>query len=105
LWMALNAFYNNPAIVGFGNENSVGGSGAATASQQTNDAFSQILKELVDNAVDSCREAILSRHPDQPSCSVTIRIDASGTDGVLRVTVGDNGVGIADLGTAVQVST
>ena len=45
--MALRAFHSNPAIGGFGCE----------SHEETSDAFAQIVKELVDNAVDACSAA------------------------------------------------
>jgi hypothetical protein len=49
--MALRTFHFNPSLGGFGGESSPLFSGDAAA---TSDAFCQIIKELVDNAVDAC---------------------------------------------------
>ena len=47
--MALRAFHSNPAIGGFGNETETN-----PFHEESGDAFAQIVKELVDNAVDAC---------------------------------------------------
>lgn len=60
--MALRTFRSNPSLGGFGGESSAaqlagrrgGGGGAVDQSLQDCDAFAQIIKELVDNAVDAC---------------------------------------------------
>jgi hypothetical protein len=49
--MALRTFHFNPDLGGFGGESSE----SDTTSAATPDAFCQIIKELVDNAVDACR--------------------------------------------------
>ena len=58
--MALRAFHDNPCIGGFGGESTVlnrspeSGDGDEELSK-SGDAFCQIIKELVDNAVDACK--------------------------------------------------
>jgi len=128
--MALRTFHSNPSLGGFGNEST--NNWIALGSSQTSDictdgngdAFAQIIKELVDNAVDACshssnssstkkrvRVVIESFEPDDPSAKV-VDDDASEAadlaeaieDGaisekkeILRVTVSDNGCGMESI--------
>jgi DNA topoisomerase VI subunit B len=107
--MALRIFRSNPALGGFG-----GGPSSSAASESDpiadGDAFAQILKELVDNAVDACSVAD-SMSPALKSSSVEKRVrvtiesisnkddDDTSVDSMelLRITVIDNGVGMKNI--------
>lgn len=52
----LRTFCSNPGLGGFGNESTIHGN-SNSHSVVTPDAFCQIIKELVDNAVDACTTA------------------------------------------------
>eukprot|EP00977_Amphora_coffeiformis_P001973 scaffold374_cov160-Amphora_coffeaeformis.AAC.10 len=54
--MALRTFRHNPSLGGFGGESGL--SSGATTDTVGADAFCQIIKELVDNAVDACRVSV-----------------------------------------------
>ena len=59
--MALRTFRHNPSLGGFGGESStaIGGGVDGTTNKAVDaDAFAQIIKELVDNAVDACATAV-----------------------------------------------
>ena len=86
--MALRTFNNNPSLGGFG-----GGDNLPFHDDQ-GDAFCQILKELVDNAVDACRP-----RPGQGRVRVTLEKQAND---LLRVTVTDNGCGMPDIAQCVN---
>lgn len=101
--MALRAFRANPCLGGFGGESSGRLKVNSHATEKDCDAFAQIVKELVDNAVDAC-------HHSQDKGKQRIRVvierleqedhdDAEyvGVDYLLRVTVSDNGCGMADI--------
>ena len=123
--MALRTFRHNPALGGFGGESSL----LDESSSSTNagaDAFCQIIKELVDNAVDACRfpqkqptrqrngnhhkhtsnkKSFNEKHKSSTVFSdkayrVRINLDPAieddGTE-LLRVTVTDNGCGMEDI--------
>lgn len=111
--MALRAFHANPSIGGFGNENSASlylgdptknstiASRDATIGNaegnQGGDALCQIIKELVDNAVDACETA---RNHSDDKVSYRVRVEISpynGSDDFLQVTVSDNGCGMEDI--------
>jgi Histidine kinase-, DNA gyrase B-, and HSP90-like ATPase len=53
----LRTFCSNPALGGFGSESTITHSNNDTQETVTPDAFCQIIKELVDNAVDACNVA------------------------------------------------
>jgi Histidine kinase-, DNA gyrase B-, and HSP90-like ATPase len=111
--MALRAFHENPSIGGFGNENSATlvlgnpkennppSNDTTTFKADGNlpvggDALCQIIKELVDNAVDACETA---RKADGRA-SYRVRVEISpynGSDDFLQVTVSDNGCGMEDI--------
>lgn len=133
--MALRAFKSNPSIGGFGGEyasSRLGGDAEASSSSSSRakatgggscDAFAQIVKELVDNAVDACapfedttttigieganRERTMKRvRVSITSATVPVaRDNDNDTDsGVsiperscLRIEVSDNGCGMADI--------
>jgi len=137
--MALRAFRCNPALGGFGNETEAAplvqsqssnkqaraGRGPHQQSVQEppregGDAFAQIVKELVDNAVDGCSNKI--RGVALKRVRVTIeKVDNSssgtsndeegasslpaltGRNDLLRVTVCDNGCGMEDIEKSVSV--
>ncbi len=117
--MALRAFHANPSIGGFGNENSnvlplgdplarknnrtnddsrvdVGGE---DFSNESGDALCQIVKELVDNAVDACETA---RKDYAGSIVYRVKVEIrpyrnNSDDNTLQVTVSDNGCGMKDI--------
>ena len=85
----LKTFHSNPALGGFGNESGL------SIREGDCDAFAQIVKELVDNAVDACRkdsEQIRRVRVDFTQVSPT----------VLRVTVSDNGCGMSCIQDCVE---
>jgi DNA topoisomerase VI subunit B len=85
----LQAFHSNPALGGFGNESGF------SIKEGDCDAFAQIVKELVDNAVDACRQ-----DSDQIR---RVRVDFSQVSPtVLRVTVSDNGCGMSCIQDCVE---
>ena len=85
----LQAFHSNPALGGFGNESGF------SVKEGDCDAFAQIVKELVDNAVDACRQ-----DSDQIR---RVRVDFSQVSPtVLRVTVSDNGCGMSCIQDCVE---
>jgi hypothetical protein len=129
--MALRAFKSNPSIGGFGGEyasSRLGGDAEASSPSRAKvtvggscDAFAQIVKELVDNAVDACapfedatttigiegvnRERTMKRvRVSITSATVPVERDNDNNDsGVsiperscLRIEVSDNGCGMAD---------
>ena len=99
--MALRAFHANPCLGGFGGESSGPLRVNSQATEQDCDAFAQIIKELVDNAVDACQ------HSTEEAKRIRVVIermnetnedgDYTEVDHVLRVTVSDNGVGMEDI--------
>jgi signal transduction histidine kinase len=131
--MALRAFRCNPALGGFGNEtglsyllNEAGEKATEGKSQQkqnplvvrdggSGDAFAQILKELVDNAVDACGHCLDSADNTNAVKRVRVSIESVGTSAsdkadntartendnsdreLLRVEVNDNGCGMDDI--------
>lgn len=149
--MALRAFQFNPSLGGFGSEShlilSSAQHGDGTASLATShgatinkmssgscgDAFAQIVKELVDNAVDACTpfnaHAISNKQHDDSETStskspehtrinhiykrVRVKIESTefqpikeisdGKMDCLRITVSDNGVGMHDIDACVMV--
>ena len=117
--MALRAFHSNPCIGGFGGESSssvpmpilLDPSGnhshsrtSHSCSPQDGDAFCQIVKELVDNAVDACSAAgSNTAHPNNNQ-RVKVEIqpyknddDNDNNDDILQVTISDNGCGMVDV--------
>jgi hypothetical protein len=126
--MALRAFHANPNIGGFGNENTaalllVGPSkkpsnhqanastnhraseaGTIHPADESGDALCQIVKELVDNAVDAC-ETARKQSGDSKVYRVKVEIlpyNENGSDdgddkSPLQVTVSDNGSGMKDI--------
>ena len=147
--MALRAFQRNPSLGGFGNESSetrcsaesvlkFGRSSASSYAsckgdtqgatpQNGCDAFAQIIKELVDNAVDACKGKDLKAKKRDPSKSndlkrVRVNIetfrhdtrsyfveDSNNNDDsqldkreLLLVTVNDNGCGMENVETCVS---
>ena len=124
--MALRAFKYNPSLGGFGAESSHTSLGRGI----NGDAFPQIVKELVDNAVDACSSSMCPsryyktgfRDKQQGESSgvykrVRVKIEAeefttvpiNGGDkeskamDCLRITVSDNGVGMEDIDACVMV--
>jgi hypothetical protein len=126
--MALRTFRSNPALGGFGGESSTlidtEEHRGVRQSSPGGDAFAQIIKEIVDNAVDACTEDDNINRRKVPNEEKMTRIkrvrvvierfeteaerdtDCSGkadktgsnsSDEVLRVTVSDNGCGMKDI--------
>lgn len=98
--MALRTFHANPSLGGFGNESS---NLLLSKNQTTNeqpvdgDAFAQIIKELVDNAVDACT-ARSTTEEEENNTPKRVRVDIKEEDEImLRVTVTDNGCGMNDI--------
>lgn len=95
--MALRTFRSNPSLGGFGSKGSDG------------DAFCQIIKELVDNAVDACSPSAndAKTGDSKKTCFLQKRVrvviedfvdqKAAKEDNLLRVTVSDNGLGMNDI--------
>jgi DNA topoisomerase VI subunit B len=98
--MALRAFRANPCLGGFGGESSGRRKVNSHATEKDCDAFAQIVKELVDNAVDACynsqgkRIRVVIERLEQDDEEDGEYSDA---DFVLRVTVSDNGRGMEDI--------
>ena len=82
--MALRTFHAYPSIGGFASESTPAEDG---------DALCQIVKELVDNAVDACCQSSSSSNEQQ---QVKVEIDEHDQN-TLQVTVSDNGVGMVDI--------
>lgn len=125
--MALRAFHANPSIGGFGGENSTPNllrqnSHASSAlnrdahsAQHAGDAFCQIVKELVDNAVDAINSSLKNdEHNQQKDGKKRIQVEilpyantnGNANDGsvadvsspeLLQVTVLDNGCGMENI--------
>jgi DNA topoisomerase VI subunit B len=94
--MALRAFRSNPGLGGFGGESS-----DVAIQEQDCDAFAQILKELVDNAVDACSS---TSNTEPKRVRVTIeRFEEKEVDNeLLEVTVTDNGGGMQNIHDCVE---
>ena len=108
--MALRAFRSNPGLGGFGSE-----SASVTINTQDCDAFAQIVKELVDNAVDACCCSSQSNNTNSNSTATAtsepkrVRVtmerfnDEDDNDDddedthLLEVTVTDNGSGMQNI--------
>ena len=88
--MALRAFHCNPCLGGFGGESS-----GAWSDRDQSDAFAQIVKELVDNAVDAC-SAAKHNGGDKKRVRVTLAEDVSSSNACL-LTVSDNGCGMSNI--------
>lgn len=129
--MALRAFHANPSIGGFGGENSTpnllrpnrNGTKAyrlhssSNSGQNVGDAFCQIVKELVDNALDAINSLLKNEEEEQePGRNTARRIrveimpyraditsrddgtdDAESSEDLLRVSVMDNGCGMENI--------
>jgi DNA topoisomerase VI subunit B len=86
----LEAFQLNPSLGGFGNETGL------SFQEGDCDAFAQIVKELVDNAVDACRQ-------DSENRIHRVRVEFHQiSTNILRVTVTDNGCGMACIQDCVE---
>jgi Histidine kinase-, DNA gyrase B-, and HSP90-like ATPase len=118
----LRTFGSNPGLGGFGNESTFRGSNDSHVGG-TPDAFCQILKELVDNAVDACSTDVTSLNDMQPynanntnntnnTAAKRVRVviepftsqkDNTGitANELLKVTISDNGCGMQDINTCV----
>ena len=101
--MALRAFHSNPSIGGFGGESSpsmnlLDTTGETHLIQQDGDAFCQIVKELVDNAVDACCST-----PETHNKRVKVEITPyNSNEDILQVTISDNGCGMKDIQSCVD---
>jgi DNA topoisomerase VI subunit B len=116
--MALRTFHSNPALGGFGGESSTLewtslASKLGTTQSHCGDAFAQIIKELVDNAVDACLDKSKAKKHAKKRVRVVIERygtaeqvgtleDDSSECGTLRVTVSDNGCGMKDVQSCVD---
>lgn len=108
----LEAFHANPALGGFGSESTGLYSGSSSLKEGDCDAFAQIVKELVDNAVDACRGGAVggsstasARRARAAAMSIKRRVQVRFTEvspTVLRVTVTDNGCGMACIQDCVE---
>jgi hypothetical protein len=114
----LEAFHANPALGGFGSESAGLSSGSSSLKEGDCDAFAQIVKELVDNAVDACRAGAAVAGGGGASSTTTAsarrrtaestvkrRVQVRFTEvspTVLRVTVTDNGCGMACIQDCVE---
>jgi DNA topoisomerase VI subunit B len=117
--MALRAFHSNPSLGGFGNENSnsqiLGNPIPKTRNNDDNtieknddtiscdccDALCQIVKELVDNAVDACQTTQKDIRRENVVHRVKVEIlpyrNHENGPSALQVTVSDNGSGMKDI--------
>ena len=131
--MALRTFRSNPSLGGFGGESTnllLSSKSCGSTRRVDGDAFAQIIKELVDNAVDACRggeeqdsaEDYVPRRVRveiqrfRRSMEVTDDKDDDRADegqsnnstnskqdqDILQVTVSDNGCGMSDIQTCVD---
>jgi DNA topoisomerase VI subunit B len=105
--MALRTFHANPSLGGFGGESSSSSLAprrvASSLSPQDDcDAFAQIVKELVDNAVDACQQDSLKSNKRIRVVIEQMNHDAQEHYPVLRVTVSDNGVGMNNVESSVN---
>lgn len=108
--MALRTFHSNPALGGFGGEST------DLLLNDDGDAINQIIKELVDNAVDACGHSAVIAENTPKRVRVEIqqfraarqRFDEDNVDDdnsnddsehgeILRITVTDNGCGMSDI--------
>lgn len=94
--MALKAFHDNPCIGGFGGESTVSIGILIPDSKdedlvQNGDALCQIVKELVDNAMDACK-------PKGRNQRVKVEIFPYEHDNkILKIQVSDTGVGMSSI--------
>jgi DNA topoisomerase VI subunit B len=124
--MALRAFHANPCIGGFGGESSTPNlirpnnrcvgqlqSFSTDPGQSAGDAFCQIVKELVDNAVDAINSSLENDEqenkgkskkrirveimPYQPSSNNDGNDDSVPSQGLLQVSILDNGCGMENI--------
>jgi HSP90 family molecular chaperone len=107
--MALRAFYMNPALGGFGGESTEVALNKWEGIDPTfsGDAMVQIVKELVENAIDACRvgskrrvRLLIDRYEaaSNESNAASTKIDNESTaDELLRITVVDNGCGMESI--------
>ena len=99
--MALRTFHSNPSLGGFGNESTRLGLSTTSNKHENNadtngDAFCQVIKEIVDNAVDAC-----GSDGKTPKKRVRVVIEPV-NNALLQVTVSDNGSGMADIAKCVD---
>ena len=113
--MALRAFQVNPSLGGFGNE--AINTSFSTRPTISGDAFPQIVKELVDNAVDACSSGVeLAGGSPERRVYRRVRVKIEAEEFIctscsddekamdcLRITVSDNGVGMEDIDACVMV--
>lgn len=105
--MALHTFHSNPALGGFGEASRSIPSKENHSLKSDHVAFVQIVKELVDNAVDACRWTADSNPKHTTEKRVRVVIESCLNAGensqprdslnLLRVTVTDNGQGMDDI--------
>eukprot|EP00980_Cylindrotheca_fusiformis_P008737 scaffold1868_cov193-Cylindrotheca_fusiformis.AAC.22 len=100
--MALKAFHDNPCIGGFGGESTLSTCLPASSKidedlPQSGDALCQIVKELVDNAMDACK-------PKGTNQRVKVEIlPYEHDDRILKIQVSDTGVGMTSIQECVDV--
>lgn len=119
--MALRAFHANPCIGGFGgessgdillldtNDNARGNIGGGGNISQSGDALCQIVKELVDNAIDACGAVVAPSDDDKEDETtkseklhkVKVEIQPYNED-ILQVYISDTGCGMGDIQSCVN---
>jgi anti-sigma regulatory factor (Ser/Thr protein kinase) len=100
--MALKAFHDNPCIGGFGGESTIAvrlldPDNEDEEFPESGDVLCQIVKELVDNAVDACK-----CKGSNERVKVEI-LPYEHDDKILKIQVSDNGVGMASIQECVDV--
>ena len=115
--MALRTFHANPAIGGFGGENSLdlrrkrsGNNAKDEENDQENadgDVFCQIVKELVENAIDACSSKEIYSEDQAATTNRRVKVEIQPWDDQseneeLLLKVSDNGVGIDNIQNAVD---
>ena len=100
--MALRAFHANPSIGGFGGESTSDilllhpcnkESEIANTIAHSGDAICQIVKELVDNAIDACQGGDQNK---KQRVKVEV-VPCRSNDSILQVTISDNGCGMENI--------
>ena len=115
--MALRTFHANPSIGGFGGENSLdlrrnraGKSAPDEENDQENpggDVFCQIVKELVENAIDACSSKEIHSEDQTGATNRRVKVEIQPWDDQseneeLLLKVSDNGVGMENIQNAVD---
>lgn len=113
--MALRTFRSNPALGGFGGESTDlllidERLGSVSIRGSDGDAINQIIKELVDNAVDACGHSVVATEHIPKRVRVEIQefraarqrsvdegLEENEDSEILRITVTDNGCGMKNI--------